>query len=43
LILRTAENLRQITKLSDTFPEIAKTAKEAIELILKEPVVTLYN
>jgi ATP-dependent RNA helicase HelY len=43
LILRTAENLRQITKLADTFPEIAKTAKEAIELILKEPVVTLYN
>jgi ATP-dependent RNA helicase HelY len=43
LILRTAENLRQITKLSDTFPQIAKTAKEAIELILKEPVVTLYN
>ncbi len=43
LILRTAENLRQIAKLEDTFPQIAKTAKEAIELILKEPIVTLYN
>jgi superfamily II RNA helicase len=43
LILRTAENLRQIAKLEDTFPQIARTAKEAIELILKEPIVTLYN
>ncbi|MBU0972517.1 MAG: DEAD/DEAH box helicase [Proteobacteria bacterium] len=43
LILRTAENLRQIAKLDDTFPQIAQTAKQAIELILKEPVVTLYN
>ena len=43
LILRTAENLRQIAKLDDTFPEIANTAKQAIELILKEPIVTLYN
>jgi superfamily II RNA helicase len=40
LILRTGENLRQISKLDDTFPGIAKTAKEAIDLILKEPVVT---
>ena len=40
LILRTGENLRQISKLEDTFPGIAKTAKEAINLILKEPVVT---
>jgi len=39
LILRTGENLRQISKLSDSFPGIAKTAKEAINLILKEPVV----
>jgi ATP-dependent RNA helicase HelY len=43
LILRTAENLRQIAKLEETFPLIAKTAKEAIEMILKEPIVTLYN
>ncbi|WP_300463892.1 DEAD/DEAH box helicase [Desulfobacula sp.] len=43
LILRTGENLRQISKLEDTFPGIAKTAKEAIDLILKEPVVTFYK
>lgn len=43
LILRTGENLRQISKLEDTFPVIAKTAKDAIDLILKEPVVTFYN
>ena len=43
LILRTGENLRQISKLDDTFPGIAKTAKEAIDLILKEPVVTFCN
>jgi superfamily II RNA helicase len=40
LILRTGENLRQIAKLEETFPEIAKTARQAIDLILKEPVVT---
>ena len=40
---RDGTNLRQITKLEDTFPQIAKTAREAIEMILKEPVVTLYN
>ena len=39
LILRTGDNLRQIAKLEDTFPVIAKTAKEAIDLLLKEPVV----
>jgi len=40
LILRTGENLRQISKLEDSFPVIAKTARDAIDLILKEPVVT---
>lgn len=43
LILRTGDNLRQIARLEETFPVIAKTAKEAIDLILKEPVVTFYN
>ena len=43
LILRTGENLRQISKLEDTFPIIARTAKDAIDLILKEPVVTVYT
>ena len=40
LILRTGENLRQISKLEESFPVIAKTAKDAIDCILKEPVVT---
>ncbi len=40
LALRTADNLRQLSKLHETFPVVAKTAKEAMNLILKEPVVT---
>ena len=40
LILRTGENLRQVAKLEDHFPELAKTAKTAVDLILKEPVMT---
>ncbi len=43
LILRTGDNLKQIAKLEETFPAIAKTASEAIDLILKEPIVTFYN
>ncbi len=43
LILRTGDNLRQISKLDDTFPDIAKAAKQALSLILKEPVITLYH
>ncbi len=43
LILRTAENLRQLAKIDDVFPEIAATAKESIDMILKEPVITLYH
>lgn len=39
LILRTADNLRQISKLEESFPELAKTARQANDLILKEPVV----
>jgi superfamily II RNA helicase len=39
LILRTAENLRQLAGVRHTFPIIAATAIEAIELIRREPVV----
>ncbi len=39
LVLRTADNLRHIRALSNVFPEAAKTAATAIELILREPVV----
>jgi superfamily II RNA helicase len=40
LILRTGENLRQISKLDEDFPRIAENAGKAVHLILKEPVVT---
>ncbi|MDA3919053.1 MAG: DEAD/DEAH box helicase [Deltaproteobacteria bacterium] len=40
LTMRTADNLRQISKLDETFPDISRTAKEAITLILRDPVVT---
>jgi len=43
LIMRTSDHLRQISKLEENFPLIAKTAKKSIDLILKEPVVTFYN
>ncbi|MCP4024630.1 MAG: DEAD/DEAH box helicase [Desulfobacteraceae bacterium] len=43
LILRTAENLRQMAKLENTFPAIAQASKKAVELLLKEPVITFYN
>jgi hypothetical protein len=38
LITRTADHLRQVAGLSDTHPELAETAREAIELIFREPV-----
>ncbi len=39
LILRTADNLRHIRSLSKAFPEASHTAAEAIDLLLKDPVV----
>jgi hypothetical protein len=39
LILRTADNLRHIRRLKGAFPDAAKAANQAIELILREPVV----
>jgi len=38
LITRTADHLRQVTNLEDTHPRLASTAKEAISMILREPV-----
>ncbi len=38
LVLRTADNLRQIMSLRDTHPEIAARAEEARTAILREPV-----
>jgi superfamily II RNA helicase len=39
LMMRTADNLRHAANLVGVFPEAAATAREAIDLIMKEPVV----
>ncbi len=39
LVLRTADNLRQIASLRETHPEMAELALKAREAILREPVV----
>ena len=39
LASRTADNLRQIASLTNVYPAIAKTANQAISLILREPVI----
>ncbi|MCD6139329.1 MAG: DEAD/DEAH box helicase [Deltaproteobacteria bacterium] len=39
LVTRTADNLRQMTSLKRTHPGIAQSAAEAIDIILREPVV----
>jgi superfamily II RNA helicase len=38
LIVRTADHLRQVLNLRETHPALAQTAREAIDLILREPV-----
>ncbi|MCE5243518.1 MAG: DEAD/DEAH box helicase [Desulfobacteraceae bacterium] len=39
VILRTAEHLRQIEALAETHPVLAASARKAIRLILREPVL----
>ena len=39
LMMRTADNLRHTANLIDVFPDASTTAREAIGLIMKEPVV----
>ncbi len=41
LVLRTADNLRQIASLKDTHPDVAACAYRARDAILKEPVLFL--
>ncbi|MDM8553900.1 DEAD/DEAH box helicase [Desulfococcaceae bacterium HSG7] len=43
LIFRSADNLRHIQALAHVFPEAAATAKQAVKLILKYPVVMDYD
>ncbi len=42
LVLRTADNLRHVRALKKVFPDAAASAATAIELIMKDPVVTGY-
>ncbi|WDN88507.1 hypothetical protein BuS5_01475 [Desulfosarcina sp. BuS5] len=43
LILRTADNLRHIRALGDVFSIAARNASKAIELIVRDPVITGYD
>lgn len=40
LIMRTADNLRHIRNIGRVFPDAAKTSETAIELILRDPVIS---
>lgn len=40
LISRTADNLRHLCGLGEVFPHISESAEKAIELIMRDPVVT---
>ena len=39
LMLRTADHLRHTANLNDVFPNAASTAREAIGLVMRPPVV----
>jgi superfamily II RNA helicase len=39
LVFRTADHLRQLAGLKETHPTLAPTAREAVAMILKEPVI----
>lgn len=43
LILRTADNLRHIRNIGHVFPEAAATAIAAIDLILRDPVISTHD
>ena len=43
LILRTADNLRHLKNLKNRFPDTSETAINAIDLIMKEPVISFYS
>ncbi|MFZ1986379.1 MAG: ATP-dependent DNA helicase, partial [Desulfatitalea sp.] len=42
LALRTADNLRHIVGLRAVFPQMADAAKQAIDLILRDPVMPAF-
>ncbi|NNJ99263.1 MAG: hypothetical protein HKP58_02515, partial [Desulfatitalea sp.] len=43
LVLRTADNLRHMAALGEVFPQMADQARQAIDLILRVPVLPDYG
>jgi ATP-dependent RNA helicase HelY len=43
LVLRTADNLRHIRNLEDVFPETARSASDAVDAILREPLISYFG
>jgi superfamily II RNA helicase len=43
LIFRTADNLRHIRNISQVFPEAAEASGRAIDMILRDPVISAYE
>ncbi len=43
LIFRTADNLRHIRNIGRVFPDAAETSARAIDLILRDPVISTYD
>jgi len=43
LILRTADHLRHLIGLTDTFPSAAASAAEAVDLIIRDPVAMAFG
>ncbi|PIP39266.1 MAG: ATP-dependent DNA helicase [Desulfobacterales bacterium CG23_combo_of_CG06-09_8_20_14_all_51_8] len=43
LVLRTADNLRHIRNIGRVFPDAAETSGKAIDLILRDPVISTYD
>lgn len=43
LIMRTADNLRHIRNLAGVFPQAAESAREAIDRILRDPIISTFD
>ncbi len=43
LVMRTADNLRHIKNLTKVFPKVAEASLTAIDLIMREPVIEIYE
>jgi len=43
LIMRTADNLRHIRNIAGVFPQAAESAREAIDRIMRDPIVATFD